>query len=372
VTDAQEAAGEFVEANEFGGIIEQAGGTGLNAYTTPDITGYFYNLPSNKLELWAYLESERFERPVMREFYKERDVVMEERRMRTESSPIGRLIEEFLAMSYLGHPYGQPTVGHMSDLERFTREDALDFYETHYVPGNIVMCLAGDVDPDEVKELAEEYFEDWEGGPVPPPVRTIEPEQRGERRVTMVDPGQPFYVVGYHKPEGTHPDTPTLDVITEMLANGRSSRLHTRLVKDEKKAVAVGAITQIPGELYPGLVIAYAVPAKGVTALDCEDAVLEEIERFKSGDVTETELAGVKTRMKANWVRGIRGNQGMAGTLLQGELIHGSWEAALDYGLEIDAVTVADIQRVANEYFTTNNRTVGLIITEDEGADDAS
>ncbi|NNM33420.1 MAG: insulinase family protein [Gemmatimonadetes bacterium] len=371
VAEAQEAAGEPIVTNEFGSIVEKNGGTGLNAYTTPDITGYFYSMPSNKLELWAYLESERFERPVMREFYKERDVVMEERRMRTESSPIGRLIEEFLAASYLGHPYGQPTVGHMSDLQSFTRQDAVDFYEKYYPPSNIVVCLAGDVDPDEVKKLAEKYFGDWKTAPVPEPVRTVEPEQRGERRVTMEDPGQPFYLVAYHKPNSTHPDSPVFDVITELVANGRSSRLHGRLVKEEKKAIQVGAITGIPGEIYPGLLISYAVPSKGVSALECEAAVLEEFERLKTEMVGEAELEGVKTRMKTNWVRGIRSNQGMAGTLLQGALIHGDWEAALNYGVEIDAVSAADIQRIANEYFNTNNRTVGLIVTE-EGADDAS
>lgn len=373
VTAAQEAAGEFVVANEFGTIIEQAGGAGLNAYTTPDITGYFYNLPSNKLELWAWLESERWKDPVLREFYKERDVVQEERRMRTESTPIGRLIEEFLTTSFLGHPYGQPTVGHMSDLQSFTRQDAIDFYEKYYPPSNIVICLAGDVYPKEVKKFAKKYFEDWTSDmPQPEPVRTVEPPQRAERRVVMDDPGQPFYLVAYHKPDGRHPDARTFDVITNLVANGRSSRLHQRLVKDEKKAVQVGAITEIPGELYPGLFLLYAVPGKDVLALECEEAIFEELERLKDEPISAEELEGVKTRMRANWVRSLRSNQGMAGGLLGAELIRGSWEKALDYGLELDAVTAADIQRVAQESFISSNRTVGYIVTEKEDADDAS
>jgi predicted Zn-dependent peptidase len=373
VSAAQLAADEWVETNEFGTIIEEAGGAGLNAYTTPDITGYFYNLPSNKLELWAWLESERWKDPVLREFYKERDVVQEERRMRTESSPIGRLIEEFLTASYLGHPYGQPTVGHMSDLQSFTRQDAMEFYKKYYPPSNIVICLAGDVDPKEVKKYAKKYFEDWKSDrPQPEPVRTVEPVQRAERRVVMDDVGQPFYLVAYHKPDGNHPDARTFDVITNLVANGRSSRLHQRLVKDEKKAVQVGAITEIPGELYPGLFLLYAVPGKDVTAMECEAAIFEELERLKTEPITAEELEGVKTRMRANWVRSLRSNQGMAGGLLGAELINGSWETALDYGLELDSVTAADIQRVAEEAFISSNRTVGYIVTEQEDADDAS
>lgn len=369
---AQEEAGAFVEANEFGGIIEQAGGTGLNASTQPDVTTYFYSLPSNKLELWAYLESERFERPVMREFYKERDVVMEERRMRTESSPIGRLIEEFLAASYLGHPYGQPTVGHMSDLQAFTRQDALEFYDKYYVPGNTVVALVGDVDPKQVKKLAREYFGDWKAGPVPEPVRTVEPAQRGERRVALKDPGQPFLVVGYHKPDVNHPDDAAWDVLTEMLANGRSSRLHQRLVKEEKRAVAVGALTQIPGQLYPGLFITYAVPAKGVPAGELEAAVLEELEKVKTEGVPQSELDAVRTRMKANWTRQMRSNRGIGLTVVGTEIMQGDYRKAFQYPSELDAVTPADLQRIARDAFTETNRTVGLIITEEEGADDAS
>lgn len=372
LSDAQDAAREFVVTNEFGTIVEKAGGTALNASTGYDVTTYFYQLPSNKLELWAYLESERFQNPIMREFYTERDVVIEERRMRTDSSPIGRLLEEFLALAYLGHPYGRPVVGYRSDLDNFTRAEAEELYKTYYVPGNIVIGLAGDVDPDEVREYAEKYFGDWEAGPMPPAVRTVEPEQRGERRIAIRDPGQPFLLMAYHKPAGDSPDAPAFDVLTTLLANGRSSRLHTRLVKDEKKAVAVGAITQIPGELYPGLVLTYVVPGKGTSALECESAVLEEIDDIATNGVDADELAGVKTRMKADFVRQMRSNFGMVSGLVGEELFWGEWRDALGYPFEIDAVTSEDLQRIAQETFVESNRNVGYIITEEEGEDDAS
>ncbi|RKZ17671.1 insulinase family protein [bacterium] len=369
---SQDAAREFVVTNEFGSTVEKAGGTALNASTGYDLTTYFYQLPSNKLELWAYLESERFQNPVMREFYTERDVVIEERRMRTDSSPIGRLLEEFLAAAYLGHPYGRPVVGYRSDLDEFTRAEAMELYQTYYVPSNIVIGMAGDVDPEEVREYAEKYFGDWKAGPVPPRVRTIEPEQRGERRVVIRDPGQPFLLMAYHKPAGDHEDSPAYDVLTTLLANGRSSRLHSRLVKDEKKAVAVGAITQIPGEQYPGLVLTFVVPSKGVGAGECEAAVLEEIDAIATNGVDADELAGVKTRMKADFVRQARSNIGMLRGLVGEEVLWGDWRAALAYPFEIDAVTSEDLQRIAQETFVESNRTVGYIITEEEGEDDAS
>jgi len=369
---SQDAAREFVVTNEFGSTVEKAGGTALNASTGYDLTTYFYQLPSNKLELWAYLESERFQNPVMREFYTERDVVIEERRMRTDSSPIGRLLEEFLAAAYLGHPYGRPVVGYRSDLDEFTRAEAMELYKTYYVPSNIVIGMAGDVDPEEVREYAEKYFGDWKAGPVPPRVRTIEPEQRGERRVVIRDPGQPFLLMAYHKPAGDHEDSPAYDVLTTLLANGRSSRLHSRLVKDEKKAVAVGAITQIPGEQYPGLVLTFVVPSKGVGAGECEAAVLEEIDAIATNGVDADELAGVKTRMKADFVRQARSNIGMLRGLVGEEVLWGDWRAALAYPFEIDAVTSEDLQRIAQETFVESNRTVGYIITEEEGEDDAS
>jgi predicted Zn-dependent peptidase len=372
LSDAQDAAREFVETNEFGSVVEKAGGTALNASTGYDVTTYFYQLPSNKLELWAYLESERFQNPVMREFYTERDVVIEERRMRTDSSPIGRLIEEFLALAYLGHPYGRPIVGYRSDLDNFTRAEAGELYAKYYVPSNIVIGLAGDVDPAEVREMAEKYFGDWKPGPTPPPVRTVEPEQRGERRIAMRDQGQPFLLMAWHKPAADHVDAPVFDVMTTLLANGRSSRLHTRLVKNEKKAVAVGAITQIPGELYPGLVLTFVVPGKGTSALDCESAVLEEIADIADNGISPEELAGVKTRMKADFVRQMRSNFGMVSGLVGEELFWDDWSGALGYPFEIDAVTSEDIQRVAQETFNDSNLSVGYIITEEEGEEDAS
>ncbi|HKI84561.1 MAG TPA: pitrilysin family protein [Candidatus Krumholzibacteria bacterium] len=369
---AEEVADEYVVKNEFGSIVEQAGGTGLNASTASDVTTYFYNLPSNKLQLWAYLESQRYIHPVLREFYKERDVVEEERRMRTESSSFGRLLEEFITTAYKAHPYGQPTVGHMSDLEAFTRKDALKFHAKYYVPGNVVMCLVGDVDPKEVQSLAKKYFGPWKAAPVPEPVRTVEPPQIAERTVTLKDPGQPLLVMGYHKPAASSPDDAAFDVLTEVMANGRSSRLYKKLVKEEQSAVSVGAFTGFPGQLYPGLFLTFAVPAKGFTAAQCESSILKEFDKAKSGDITAEELEGAKTRLKANWIRQVRSDTGMAQTLCSAQVILGDWQKALSYPSEVDAVTLDDLQRLCKTYLIEKNLTVGTIVTEEKGAEDAS
>ena len=372
MTEAEDAADEYVVKNQFGSIVEQAGGTGLNATTQSDVTTYFYNLPSNKLQLWAYLESQRYIHPVLREFYKERDVVEEERRMRTESSSFGRLLEEFITTAYKAHPYGQPTVGHMSDLEAFTRADARKFHAKYYVPGNIVICLTGDVDPKEVQSLAKKYFGSWKAGKIPEPVRTVEPPQIAERTVTLEDPGQPLLIMGYHKPAASSPDDAAFDVLTEVLANGRSSRLYKKLVKEDKSAVSVGAFTGFPGQLYPGLFLAFAVPSKGFTAAQCEDTILKQFEKAKSGDITAEELEGAKTRLKADWIRQVRSNTGMARTLCSAQVILGDWKRALSYPSEVDAVTLDDLVRLCKTYLTEKNLTVGTIVTEKKGADDAS
>src|SRR5207245_1680432 len=176
--DALDKAQKYVVSNAFGEIIEREGGVGLNAFTSSDETGYFYSLPSNRLELWAYLESDRFLHPVLREFYKERDVVHEERRMRTDSTPVGRLLEQFLAAAFTAHPYGQPVVGWPSDLESFSATDAAEFYRRYYVPANMVIALVGDVRASEAVPLVERYFGRLPAGTKPPAPRTVEPPQR--------------------------------------------------------------------------------------------------------------------------------------------------------------------------------------------------
>jgi len=363
LAEAQEDAQEFLIHDEFEEALKREGGTGLNAGTSYDYTVYFVNLPSNKLELWMLMESERFRDPVLREFYKERDVVMEERRLRTETQPVGRLIEEFLAVAYKAHPYGEPVIGHMSDLQTVTRAEAEAFFKEYYVPSNMTVAVVGDVDAGRVKELAQKYFGRIPRRPAPEPVETVEPPQIGERRVVIEDPAQPFVVVGYHKPGINHPDDAVFDAITDIMGVGRTSRLYETLVKEKRIAVAASGFQGMPGVKYPGLFLFYAVPARGHTSEENLEAIYAQIERLKNEPVSKEELEKAKTRARASLIRQLDSNEGLAQQLTFFEVVTGDWRNLFKQLDRIDAVTADDILRVAKTYFTTKNRTVGMIQT---------
>ena len=371
---ARAKASSFVINNEFGEIIDRAGGVGLNATTASDRTAYFYSLPANKVELWAYLESERFLDPVLREFYTERDVVMEERRLRVDSAPVGRLIEQMLAAAFVAHPYGYPGIGYMSDLESFSRQDAQDFYRQHYPPSNIIVSIVGAVDADEIAPLVRRYFGRWPAGGAPPPVRTVEPEQIAERIVRMPDRSQPVYAEGYLRPPATHPDDAVYDAISDVLSTGRTSRLYRSLVRDKKIAATTGAFSGFPGAKYSNLMLAFAFPAPGHSNEEVQAAIREEIERLKSEPLTDEELEMVKTRAKAGLVRSLASNTGIAGQLAAFEALFGDWRELFRNVERIEKVTAEDVLRVARETFRPANRTVAMIVPveESEEADDAS
>jgi len=364
--NAQKQAQKHLVHDEYEEVFSREGSTGFNAYTSWDATQYIVSLPSNKLELWMSLESDRFANPVLREFYKEKDVVMEERRMSTESQPIGRLLEEFMAIAYKAHPYGEPVVGHMSDIKTLTRAEAETFFKKYYGPSNLMIAIVGDVDPQEIRRLAEIYFGRISSGPEPDPVETVEPPQLGQRRVVVEDPSQPFVLIGYHKQSINHPDNAVFEAITDIVGIGRTSRLYKSLVKEKKIAVAASGFQGLPGNKYPGLFLFYAVPAKGHTNQECEEAIYAEIERLKTELVTPEELEKAKTRCRASLIRQLDSNSGLAALSTFYEVVTGDWRNLFKQLDKIEQVTAEDIQRVAKEHFTTKNRTVGVIVTTTE------
>jgi predicted Zn-dependent peptidase len=359
----QDEAGKYVIGNLFDAIAEEEGGVGINAFTSNDQTCYIYSFPSNKLELWMVLESDRFRHPVLREFYKERDVVIEERRLRIENSPFGKLFEEFMAVAYKAHPYQVEVVGHMSDLQALTRHEAEEYYKKYYVPNNLTIGIVGDVNPQEVITLADKYFGDIPKGEYPPPVRTKEPKQLGEKRVQVEDKSQPILLLGYHRPNVTHPDDPVFNAIADYLGGGRTSRLYKVLVKEKKIAVAVGAIPSFPAEKYPSLIAFYAVPAKDHNNKECEEVIYEEIEKVKNDTIATEDLTAIKTRAKADFIRKLKSNMGMAIQLTSYEVISGDWRELFKQLDRINQITAEDIKKVANEYLINSNRTVGELVT---------
>jgi predicted Zn-dependent peptidase len=355
-------ADQYVIPNQFGEIVESQGGVGLNASTDLDETLYFYSFPENRLELWAYLESERFIHPVLREFYKERDVVTEERRMRTDSSPQGRLLEQFLAAAFVAHPYGRPVVGWPSDLKAFSATDAKNFFHKYYVPANMTIAVVGDLKGATAMPLIEKYFGRIPAGPEPEPLRTKEPPQRAVREVILHDKSQPLYIEGYHRPDFRDPDDAVYDVLSDLLSKGRTSRLYRSLVRDKQVALAAQG-GSFPGNKYPSLFYFFAVPSQGHSAEEMAAPIHEQIEKLKTQDVSDEELQSIKTRAKADLIRGLGDNQGLASQLGEYQAMYGDWRELFRQIERIDKVSKADLRRVANKIFTEENRTVGLMET---------
>jgi predicted Zn-dependent peptidase len=355
-------ADQYVVPNQFGEIVESQGGVGLNASTDLDETLYFYSFPENRLELWAYLESERFIHPVLREFYKERDVVTEERRMRTDSSPQGRLLEQFLAAAFVAHPYGRPVVGWPSDLKAFSATDAKNFFHKYYVPANMTIAVVGDLKGATAMPLIEKYFGRIPAGPEPEPLRTKEPPQRSIREVILHDKSQPLYIEGYHRPNFRDPDDAVYDVLSDLLSKGRTSRLYRSLVRDKQVALAAQG-GSFPGNKYPSLFYFFAAPSQGHSAEEMAGPIHDEIEKLKTQDVSDEELQSIKTRAKADLIRGLGDNQGLASQLGEYQAMYGDWRELFRQIERIDKVSKAELRRVANKIFTEENRTVGLMET---------
>jgi predicted Zn-dependent peptidase len=298
----------------------------------------------------------------MREFYKERDVVMEERRMRTDSSPQGRLVEQFLAAAFVAHPYGRPTLGWPSDLHSFSATDASNFFHKYYIPSNMIVAVVGDVKAAQALPIIEKYFGRLPAAPAPEPLRTKEPPQHGLREVILQDHSQPLYLEGYHRPDFRDPDDAVYDVLADLLSKGRTSRLYRSMVRDTQIAIeAEGG--SYPGKKYPNLFYLFAAPSKGHTAREMAAPIHAEIEKLKTQDVTDEELKSIKTRAKADLIRSLNDNQGLATELAEYQAYYGDWRELFREIDRIDAVTKADIRRVANKTFTEENRTVGMIET---------
>jgi predicted Zn-dependent peptidase len=361
--DAIKDANQYVIPNEFSEILERNGVEGMNANTSDDETNYFYSLPENRLELWAYMESERFLHPVLREFYKERDVVIEERRLRADSNPIGRLVEQFITAAYQAHPYHRPTIGWISDLNSFSASDAQQFFDEYYIPSNMVVAVVGDLKPAETMAVIEKYFGRIPSHPKPDERTTTEPAQNAERRVVLHEMAQPLYIEGYHRPDYHSPDDAVYDAIADLMSEGRTSRLYRTLVRDKKISSGTAGFTGFPGNKYPHLFAFYAFLNPGHKPEEAEEAIHAEIERLKKEDISDEELKMFKTRAKANLIRGLADNAGLAIQLAIYQARYDDWRELFGTVDRIDKVSKADIRRVANQIFVPGNRTVGIIET---------
>lgn len=362
----REKAKQYVLPNEYAKIMEQNGATNLNAATSRDFTMYVCSLPANRIELWFSLESDRLMNPVFREFYTEKEVILEERRMRVESNPSGGMIEDLLAMAYKAHPYRHPTIGWKSDIMATTRADLRDFYENKYIPKNITIAIAGDVNPEEIKKMASTYFGKFEKRDSRPQVITREPKQEGKRNFVRKSLNQPLYMEAYHTVDQEDVHAPALHILGDIMARGRVSRLYSELVEEKNLARRVHAFDGFPGDKYPSLFVIFAVPNQGIELNTLSKAIHEQIERLQQNLVSADELQRAKTRLRADLVRKLRSNKGLARRLAGAKAQQGQWQKLFTYLDRLEQVSLQDVQDVARKYLEDENRTTGRLIEEED------
>lgn len=356
---------DLIVKNEFDKIYTSQGASGMNAGTSNDFTVYFINVPSNKLELWFWMESDRLLNPVFREFYSERGVVREERRMRTESTPTGKFEEEFDSAFWTSSPYHWPVVGWPSDLDGLTREEAMAFFGIYYAPNNLTACLVGDFDPARAIELAERYFGRLQRNPKQPePVRTREIEQQAEKRMVAYAETNPEVEARYHTVADGHVDDYPLTVMGALLT-GRTGRLHKSLVLEQKVANSTAAGQN--ALKYEGSFSVSGVAKPGNTPEQVEQALYKEIEKLQKEKVPDHELQKVKNQFNAGTFRRLQSNFGLMIQLLLADSGRG-WQSFNDDPRKIQEVTADDIQRVAGKYFKPENRAVAVYYTKKTGA----
>ncbi len=363
----QTEANQYVRQNELGQVIEREGGVGLNAATSADSTTYFYSLPSNKLELWMSLESERFLNPVFREFHEEKNVILEERRMRLENDPVSQLFEALKSEAFEAHPYGQPLIGKTEDIAGLTRQDVQTFFDAYYGPENLICAVVGDVDPAEVQSLAQTYFgrEGWSSAKRSRDKIQKEPIQRGEKAVELTRQTQPWYMEAYHIPGSGDPKAIPYSILGDILSSGRTSRLYQTLVESQQVALGAQGFTGYPGDKYPNLMVFYALVAPGHSIDEVQASLHEQLKRLKKTPVTEAELARVKTRLKASVLRSLTSNQGMGQVLAEYKAKTGQWQTLFRDLEAIGNLTPRDIQKAAQTAFRSDNRTVGRLLSAD-------
>ncbi|MBD3168551.1 MAG: insulinase family protein [candidate division Zixibacteria bacterium] len=355
IREVQQEQKKYVIKDELWETYLKHGGRRLNASTGEDGTQYYVSLPANRLELWAFLESDRMRDPVWREFYSERDVVFEERRRSIDTQPWGKLYEALISNAFIAHPYQWPVIGWTSDIATYMREEIDEYHRSHYSPTNAIVSIVGDVKAEEVMKLIHKYFDDIPAQPLPPPVLVEEPEQEGERRVAVNFDAEPRLAIAYHMPAGGHPDQPVLDVISSILSRGRTSRFYNNL---EQKGIARSISASSDFGRYPKLFSIWATPQDPYTSDEVEKALYDELEKLKNEPVTDRELQRVRNQLEADFVRGMRSNLGMAWRLANYEAVAGDWNYITILKENRSAVTKDDIMRVAKQYFVPENRTV--------------
>ncbi len=350
--------------NEIDRLYTENGGENMNATTGQDITTYFISLPSNKIELWARIESDRLLNPVFREFYTERDVILEERRQRVETSPDGKLYESFMNKAYQIHPYGLPIIGSQEDIARLNQSAIRQIHQKYLSPEQIVITVVGDIHPHKTLRLINRYFGRIPAGGHKPAFIPAEPLQTKERNVEVLFDANPAMIIGYHKPTAPSHEDYVFDLLETILSRGRTSRLYSTLVLKLQIAESISVNNGTPAARYPNLFTIFSRPRHPHTNDELRDAILQELENIKTIPVTDAELVKAKKQLKMDYLKSLDSNSELASILSYHELLQGDYRYFSNYLSMIDKITAADIQAAAVKYLSAENRTIAVLNRE--------
>jgi predicted Zn-dependent peptidase len=363
----QEEQKTYFIPNEIDRLYTENGGLDMNASTGQDVTTYKVSLPANKIELWARIEADRLQNPVFREFYTERNVVMEERRQRVESNPDGKFYEQFMKTAFVRHPYGRPILGWPEDLTNLSPGKIRRFFQKYRVRNRTVIAIVGAINPSQTLQLVEKYFGAIPGVQEADAVEPVEPVQSEERRVEVFFDASPMMMIGFHKPAAPAYYDYVFDVLETLLSRGRTSRLYSTLVTKMRIAEDVGASNGTPAIRRPNLFTISATPRHPHTNAELEEAILREIERIKTAPISDMELVKAKNQLKMDYLKGFESDQKIASNISYYEVLFGDYKYIFDYLNIIEIVSVEDIKDVAQIYLTKANRTVGVLTGKKTG-----
>jgi predicted Zn-dependent peptidase len=354
---ATDSAQRYAASGNYLRIIEENGAVEFNSQVSTGFSDYAYSLPSNRTELWFLMESQRLLHPIFRDFYPERELLLEEYRQRVESNTQGKLMAELLSAAFKAHPYRNPPGGRPGDILNLRRAQAQAFFERYYVPGNITIAIVGDFAAADAKRLAERYFGPIAARPLPPLVTAQEPPQNGPKTVIVEMPGQPATIVGYKRPSQFDKDDIALDMIQLLLSQGRSGMLYNELVQEKHLAQQAQAVATIPDGRFPNLFVFLLTPAQGHTVEENQRALEDLLQRFKSTPVDPQLLARAKAQGRSNLIRRMAGNRDLAGMLAFHSASYGDWRKMFTTLDDLNQVKPEDVQRAANRYFVATGRT---------------
>jgi predicted Zn-dependent peptidase len=359
---AAEATQRLSQPREYLRILDENGATTPKALASFDSTTFSYSLPSHRMELWFLMESQRLIHPAFRDFYRERDAVAEETRQVLESSPQSKLLGEFLAAAFKAHPYRNPEAGWPGDIRNLRRNAAREFFDRYYVPGNITIAIAGDVNPGEARRMAEHYFGPMASRPMPAANHTEEPPQDGPKTVVVESSGPPYLAVGYKRPSQYDKDDLAFDAILSLLTQGNSGLLQRDLVTEKHLAVQTRAMATYPGGRYPNLMIFVVLPSQGHTIDDVQRGLDDFLGRFRNLSVDEQSLGRVRAQIRSTFLRRIEDNDTMAAMLALHHAQYGDWRKMFTGLDDLDKLTPDAIQRAASQYLVATGRTTAYYV----------